>query len=180
MNYEEATQTNCSLSHHLIIIFSSSSISHRANRFAQKITIIKMATKIKINNLPIGFQSIISNGRHSILGDEPINSKGTDLGFSPEDLILSALAACKVSTVRFIARKNKWEIGNVEAELEQIVKRGEGGKLSTTVKVAIHIEGNISEEQREELLHQADNCYIHRMIKGDWNIEAAVELAEMA
>ncbi|MCI4443620.1 MAG: OsmC family protein [Lentimicrobium sp.] len=63
---------------------------------------------------------MISNGRHSIIGDEPINSKGTDLGFSPTDLILSSIGMCKVATVRFIARKNGWKIGNVEAELDQV------------------------------------------------------------
>ena len=51
-----------------------------------------MATEINIKNIPTGYQSIISNGRHSILGDEPINSKGTDLGFSPVDLILAAIS----------------------------------------------------------------------------------------
>lgn len=139
-----------------------------------------MATNIKLKNLPTGYQTIISNGRHSIIGDEPINSKGTDLGFSPTDLILSSIAMCKAATVRFIARKNGWEIGNVEAELSQIVKRGENGKLSTTVNVAISIEGAITEEQRTELLNQADACYVHRMIKGDWNIGKASVLNEPA
>lgn len=139
-----------------------------------------MATNIKLKNLPTGYQTIISNGRHSIIGDEPINSKGTDLGFSPEDLILSSIGMCKVATVRFIARKNGWEIGNVEAELNQVVKRGENGKLSTTVNVSISIEGNITEEQRTELLNQADACYVHRMIKGEWNIEKASVLNELA
>lgn len=132
-----------------------------------------MPTKIKLINLPTGYQTVINNGRHSILGDEPTNSKGTDLGFSPTDLILSSIGMCKVATVRFIARRNNWEIGNVEAELDQVVKRGENGKLSTTIKVAISIEGNINDEQRQELLNQADACYVHRMIEGDWNIEKA-------
>lgn len=139
-----------------------------------------MPTKIKLKNLPIGYQTIISNGSHSIIGDEPINSKGTDLGFSPEDLILSSIGMCKVATVRFISRKNGWEIGNVEAELSQVVKRGENGKLSTTVNVAISIEGVITEEQRTELLNQADACYVHRMIEGEWNIEKATVLNEPA
>lgn len=139
-----------------------------------------MATNIKIKNLPTGYQTIISNGKHSIVGDEPLNTKGTDLGFSPEDLILSSIAMCKVATVRFIARKNGWEIGNVEAELSQIVKRGENRKLSTTVNVAISIEGDITEEQRTELLNQADACYVHRMIQGDWNIGKASVLNEPA
>ena len=72
-----------------------------------------MATNIKLKNLPIGYQTIISNGRHSIIGDEPINSKGTDLGFSPTDLILSSIAMCKVATVRFIARRNGGKDSNV-------------------------------------------------------------------
>ena len=139
-----------------------------------------MASQIKIKNLPTGYQTIISNGRHSIIGDEPINSKGTDLGFSPTDLILSSIAMCKVATVRFIARKNGWEIGNVEAVLNQVVKRGQDGKLLTTVNVAIAVEGDITEEQRTELLQQADACYVHRMIEGDWNIEKATGLNEIA
>jgi putative redox protein len=137
-----------------------------------------MPTNIKLKNLPTGYQTIISNGRHSIVGDEPINSKGTDLGFSPTDLILSSIGMCKVATVRFIARKNGWNIGNVEAELDQVVKRGENGKLSTTINVAISIEGDITEVQRTELLNQADACYVHRMIEGEWKINKAVTLNE--
>jgi putative redox protein len=137
-----------------------------------------MATKINIKNLPIGYQSVISNGKHSIVGDEPVSSKGTDLGFSPEDLILSALSACKVSTVRFIARKNGWEIGNVDANLEMKVERKDG-ILHTHVEVNIQIEGDITEEQRHELLQQADRCYIHRMIKGEWTIGAATSVSPL-
>ena len=137
-----------------------------------------MAKKISIKNIPIGYQSFITNGKHALVGDEPVTSKGTDLGFSPEDLILSSLAMCKVATVRFIARKNKWNVRDVDGELEMSVIRGEGGKLSTHVKVAIKIEGDITPEQEAELLRQADKCYIHRMIEGTWNIESAVELVE--
>jgi putative redox protein len=135
-----------------------------------------MAKKIKIKNIPLGYQSFITNGRHSLVGDEPETSKGTDLGFSPEDFILSSLAMCKVATVRYIARKNNWNIRDVDGELEMNVKRGEGGKLSTHITVAIKIEGDLTEEQKVELLKQADACYIHRMIEGEWNIEKSTSL----
>lgn len=135
-----------------------------------------MGKKINIKNIPAGYQSFISNGKHSLVGDEPETSKGTDLGFSPEDFILSSLAMCKVATIRYIARKNNWEIRDVDGELEMDVKRGEGGKLSTHITVAIKIEGNISEEQKTELLKHADACYIHRMIDGEWNIEQSKSL----
>ncbi len=135
-----------------------------------------MGKKINIKNLPTGYQSLITNGRHAIVGDEPTSSTGTDLGFSPEDLILSSIAMCKVATVRYIARKNKWEIGEVDGEFELNVKRGEAGKLSTHVTAKIKIEGNLTAEQKTELLKQADACYVHRMIEGEWNIESAQEL----
>ncbi len=134
-----------------------------------------MATEISIKNLPQGYQSIISNGKHSILGDEPIKSKGTDLGFSPPELVLAGIAMCKVATVRYIARKNEWDLRDVDAKLSQEVKRGKDGKLSTHIKVSMSIEGDLTEDQREELLKQADNCYVHRMIEGDWEIETATE-----
>lgn len=134
-----------------------------------------MATVIKIKNLSEGYQSIITNGNHTIVGDEPVKSKGTDLGLSPSELVLSGLAMCKVATIRFIARKNNWEIGEVKAELSQEVKR-EPNVLKTNVKVAIHIEGNITQEKKDELLKQANSCYIHRQIEGEWDIEQATEL----
>lgn len=137
-----------------------------------------MATKINIKNLPTGYQSIITNGKHTILGDEPTTSKGTDLGLSPAELILSGLGMCKVATIRYIARKNGWEIRDVNAELSQIVQKGENGKLLTNVHTEIDIEGDITEDQKQELLKQADACYIHRMIEGDWDIEEVVELHE--
>ncbi len=139
-----------------------------------------MGKKINIKNLDTGYQSLITNGRHAIVGDEPAASAGTDLGFSPEDLILSSIAMCKVATVRYIARKNKWENGEVDGEFELNVKRGEAGKLSTHVTAKIKIEGELTAEQKRELLKQADACYVHRMIEGEWNIENAVELTEEA
>ena len=133
-----------------------------------------MATKINIKSLPAGYQSVISNGRHAIVGDEPLTGKGTDLGFSPEDLILAALGSCKVNTVRFIARKNGWEIGAVDIRMEMNVKRNPDRTLEPQVSVALQIEGDLTDEQRNELFTQADNCYVHRMIKSDWNIGNAV------
>ena len=105
-----------------------------------------MAANIRIKNLPEGYQSIITNGKHSIIGDEPIASKGTDLGLSPTELVLSGLALCK-------ARKNRWRIGNVEATLSQEVNREPNG-LRTSVKVHIDIDGEITEDQKVELLKQ--------------------------
>jgi putative redox protein len=75
-----------------------------------------MGKKISIKNLPTGYQSLITNGRHAIVGDEPAASAGTDLGFSPEDLI-SLVLMCKVATVRYIARKTNGKLVKLTANL---------------------------------------------------------------
>lgn len=133
---------------------------------------------IKLKNLPEGYQTVITNGKHSILADEPLNGGGSDLGFSPTDLLLSSLGMCKVATVRHIARRNNWNISDVKAELSHETKRGERG-LKTNIKVKINIEGDLTSEQKAELIKQADKCYIHRMIEGEWEIENAVEINEI-
>lgn len=130
-----------------------------------------MATEIKIKNLNEGFQSIITNGKHSIVGDEPVASTGTDLGLMPTELTLAGLALCKVATMRGYARKKGWEVEDIQAKLSQEVGRGEKG-LKTTVKIFFEIKGNVSAEQKQELLKQTDNCFVHRMLKGEWQIDA--------
>ncbi len=135
-----------------------------------------MATTIHIKSIPVGYQSIISNGRFSIVGDEPVSGKGTDQGFSPEELLLAALASCKTNTVRFIARKKGWDIRDVDARLELAVIRNPDRSLISNIKVALQIEGDLTDDQRAELFREADNCYIHRLLKGEIHIDNATPL----
>lgn len=129
-----------------------------------------MATKINITNFPTGYQSLISNGKHAVVGDEPIPSKGTDLGFSPVEFLLAGISMCKVATIRNVARRNDWSVSNVTADVSQEVKRKVDGSFITTVHSSIHIEGDITEEQRTLLIKEADNCYVTRLVRGDWEI----------
>jgi putative redox protein len=132
-----------------------------------------MATAIKIKNIPTGFQSIISNGTHTIIGNETIESNGTDLGLDPTQLVLAGLAMCKVATVKNIARRNNWEVTDVNAHLKQTVGRNIDRSLEPVVSVSIDIEGNLSPEQESLLLQEADNCFIHRMLDAQWSIGTA-------
>lgn len=138
-----------------------------------------MPTQLTVKNLPQGFQSIISNGRHSILADEPISSRGTDLGFSPPELVLAGLAMCKAATVRFIARREGWadRLRDVDAKATQRVRRDrETGRLRTEVSFELQIEGELTPTERAHLVQEADACYIHRMLQGDWELSPATLL----
>jgi putative redox protein len=63
---------------------------------------------------------------------------------------------CKVATVRYIARKNNWTIGEVDGEFE-LNENVEKVKL-TECDSKIKIEGDLTAEQKTELLKQADAC----------------------
>lgn len=134
-----------------------------------------MATEVQLKNLPQGYQTLITNGKHSIIGDEPVSMHGTDLGMTPTELVLAGLALCKVATVRFAARKRGWDIGNIDAKLSQEVKKGEGRALKTFIDVQLEIEGELDDKQRQTLLNSADRCYVHRMLQGEFEIGEAVE-----
>lgn len=135
-----------------------------------------MATEIKIKNIPTGYQSIISNGKHTIIGDEPVSVKGTDLGMTPTQLVLAGISMCKVATIRNVARRKNIEIGEVDAELSQVAKRQADGTFTTEVNSAIKIDGDITEDQRAMLIKEADNCYVTRLVKGDWVINDSTAL----
>ncbi|NRA48073.1 MAG: OsmC family protein [Phaeodactylibacter sp.] len=135
-----------------------------------------MATEIKIKNIPTGYQSIISNGKHTIVGDEPVNVKGTDLGMTPTQLVLAGISMCKVATIRNVARRKHIEIGDVDAALTQVAKKQPDGTFKTEVNSAIKIEGAITAEQKAMLIKEADNCYVTRLVKGDWIINDSTDL----
>lgn len=130
-----------------------------------------MSTKVTIKNLPIGYPSVISNGKHAILDDGPIPSKEIDLGFSPVELVLAGTAMCKVATIRNVARRKGWEIGEVDANLSQEAFRQDNESFRTLVNSQISIEGAITQEQRNYPIKEADNCYVTRLSKGEWDIQ---------
>ena len=86
---------------------------------------------------------------------------------------------CKVATVRNVVRRNGWEIGNVDAEVSQKVLKKPDGSFKTKITSTITIEGDITEEQRALLIKEADNCYITRLVRGEWEF-ADSEIAELA
>ncbi len=137
-----------------------------------------MANIIQIKNISSGYQSIITNGKHTIVGDEPIKSGGTDLGLKPTELVLAGLALCKAATIRNYARKEGWTIGEIDASISQKVRKNSEGKFTSHVYTEVSINGDISETQRSILINKANDCYIQRLLEDEWNIEHATEKAE--
>ena len=63
------------------------------------------------------FAVSILAGRHSWVGDEPTAVGGNDLGPSPYELLMAALGACTVMTLRMYARQKQWPLVNSHVTL---------------------------------------------------------------
>lgn len=90
-------------------------------------------------NYLIEIQSPTGN---SVMADEPNEKGGQDKGFSPKELLASALAACTNATVRMYCHRKDWDLKNVHVDIELIEEEGK-----TIFKRKLQFEGNLDEAQ---------------------------------
>ncbi len=57
-------------------------------------------------------------GNHLIRMDQPLNAAGTDLGPTPLELLLAALAGCFGTLARFIAHQRKFRLRGMQMSIE--------------------------------------------------------------
>lgn len=107
------------------------------------------------------FRTILSNGRHEFIADEPTDHGGTDLGFSPNELLCSALAACTCITLRMYADRKQWPLTEVKT-MVNIEKSGV--QNISNIQRTIRLEGDLNEAQRSRLLDIANQCPIHKTL----------------
>ena len=63
------------------------------------------------------FQVEIISGKHTLLADEPISVGGDDNGPNPYDILMTALASCKIITTQRYARRKGWDLTAVSIEM---------------------------------------------------------------
>lgn len=113
------------------------------------------------------FAMTIEVSGHEILGDEPLDIGGLDLGPAPFDLLTAALAECTAMTVRWFARQQKWPLDHVDVvvEHEKSAVEGQTGKIDVFRK-SVTVSGDLTEDQRARLLAVAARCPVHKTLEG--------------
>jgi putative redox protein len=113
------------------------------------------------------YKTILSNNRQELIGDEPVESGGTDLGFSPSELLSSALVTCTCVTLRMYADRKQWplEAVHVTVNFERDTVTN-----SSLMRREIELTGKLTEEQRERLLAIAAQCFIHKTLSNPIHI----------
>ena len=123
------------------------------------------------------FAQRIAAGPHAMRADEPRAYGGDESGPTPYDLVLAGLGACTSMTIKMYADRKGWPVDDIEVKL--IHKKihasacetceTEDGKIDH-IHRSIHIEGDLSEEQRLKLLEIADKCPVHRTLHSEVHI----------
>ena len=131
-----------------------------------------MATNIKAAIHKNHYKTTISNGRNELITDEPIDLGGTDLGFSPSELLCSALAACTCATLRMYADRKGWALEDVQVSID-FERNNE--QNTSHFKRLITLVGDLSTDEKARLLGIANKCPIHKVLANPIEILTALE-----
>lgn len=106
-----------------------------------------------------------------VIADEPLESGGKDLGFSPTELLASSLAACTSATLRIYADSKGWDLQEVKLEID--LERDEEGN-KTVINRKMQLIGNLDEKQYERLFKVANACPVHKILTNPIEINTEI------
>ena len=106
------------------------------------------------------------NGRHTIVTDEPIDLGGTDSGPAPHELLPAALASCIGTMIAMYATRRGWDLGEVRVDVAY-----DTDATPRFCKIVVHLEGDLSAEQRRRLERVAESCPFRRALEAGFTFD---------
>ena len=134
-------------------------------------------TNVIIRGDARGFLQEVTSGKHKFSVDEPASVGGTDDAPDPYDYLMAALGACTSMTVGFYARRKKYPLEKITVSLSHsrihakdcedcMTKEG----MLDRIDVDLELMGDLSSDQRAELMKAAANCPVHKTLIHEINI----------
>jgi putative redox protein len=121
----------------------------------------------------------VRSGRHAFTADEPESSGGNDAGPGPYEYLLMGLGACTSMTVRMYAELKKLPLQRVHVRLSHRKIHAQDcadcatkeGKVDEITR-EIHLEGELTDEQRQRLLEIANRCPVARTLASEIKVRS--------
>ena len=117
------------------------------------------------------YQTALTSATNTYLADEPVADGGGDEGFSPSELLASALATCTCVTLRMYADRKGWPLEDVRTTVN--FSRDAALNVSNIVR-SITLVGPLSDTQHQRLMTIANSCYIHKTLSNPIHINTVL------
>jgi len=112
------------------------------------------------------YSQLVHAGRHILSADESEASGGHDIGPSPYEYLLVGLGACTAMTVRSYVERHNWGLRRTSVELRHETKpTADGTSMIDHFHRTIHLDGDLTEEQRLRLLDVAERCPVSQTLR---------------
>lgn len=118
-----------------------------------------------------GALTTLTNGRHAWTADVARTLGSNDAAPDAHDLLDSALAACTALTLELYIRRKQMAVRSLRVEVMHEETKGEDGRVRYALTRRLHLEGELSDEERARLVEIAGKCPIHRILTGEVRIE---------
>ena len=118
-----------------------------------------------------GYACTLHARRHALTADEPRSSGGTDTGPAPYDLLLSALGACTAITLRMVAERKSWELGEIHVDLE--LQKDPTTKADKILRV-VTFSAPLNAEQRAKIAEVVERTPVTKTVKAGAVIETTL------
>jgi len=126
---------------------------------------------------PDGDVDLASEGLDTLRSAAPVEFGGPGGRWSPESLLVAAVADCFILTFRAIARASKLSWTSLQCEVEGTLARSEGKTRFTefAIRATLHAPSDIDEEKALRMLEKAETgCLVTNSLSSATHLHAAV------
>jgi uncharacterized OsmC-like protein len=126
----------------------------------------------------------VVNG-HRLFGDEPESLTGENTGPNPFTLLLMSLANCTVTTLVGVSREKGIDLRAIDVEVKHKQSRmidspanpAQRGLRMTEIRRTIVVDGDLTDQERGDLLDGAENCPVSVTLAGGTSIRTELSVA---
>lgn len=118
------------------------------------------------------YRTELRAGTHALVADEGPTLGGADVGPAPYELLLAALGACTVMTLKMYAERKGWPLEAAEVDLAYL-KSGETARIDRRLTLV----GPLDADQRARLADIAERTPVTLTLKGGVEIVTRLQPA---